>query len=99
MSGNRRTQNDVGVYVRKSSNKQSDLSLPAQERIIRQRILEPAGVSDCRSSGYTAHRSSAIGYRASSAILHNPFIVGNPAHLPWSSCDPSCTLPAASIRL
>ena len=45
MSGNRRTQNDVGVYVRKSSGKQSDLSLPAQERIIRQRILEPAGVS------------------------------------------------------
>src|SRR5262245_23475295 len=35
----------VGIYTRKSSDKQGELSLPAQERICRQSIVEPAGLA------------------------------------------------------
>ncbi len=35
----------VGIYVRKSSDKQGELSLPAQERICRQVIVEPTGLT------------------------------------------------------
>jgi site-specific DNA recombinase len=33
----------IGIYLRKSSNNQGDLSLPAQERIIRAVLVEPSG--------------------------------------------------------
>jgi site-specific DNA recombinase len=34
----------VGIYTRKSSNKQGELSLPAQERLCRSAIVEPSGL-------------------------------------------------------
>lgn len=38
----KRVDRGVGIYVRKSSEKQGELSLPAQERLIRAQIIEPA---------------------------------------------------------
>lgn len=38
-----RPQRGIGIYLRKSSDIQGDLSLPAQERIIRAVLVEPSG--------------------------------------------------------